>query len=64
MGYRQEPAYSRFKGVCRDCGADVVYSNSVKMHPDLVRCDSCEKAWIAERLTGQKIIDCPVAGQG
>ena len=61
---KEEPVYQRFDGKCRDCGADVVYHNSVKRHPENVRCDSCEKAWIAEKLTGQKPIACPVTGQG
>jgi len=64
MGIQEEPVYQQFDGKCRDCGSDISYSNSVRRHPDNVRCDSCEKAWITERLTGQKTINCPVMGQG
>ena len=60
----EEPVYQQFEGVCRHCGKEISYYNSVIRHPDNVRCDSCEKAWIMERLTGQKTIDCPVMGQG
>ncbi len=64
MRIREEPAYRQFEGTCRDCGCHVTYHNSVRKHRDNVRCESCEKAWIAGRLTGQKTIACPVTGQG
>ena len=64
MSYQEEPDYRRFEGTCRDCGVEVVYYNGVKRHSDHIRCASCEKAWITERLTGQETINCPVAGQG
>ncbi len=60
----EEPAYQRFEGKCRDCRDDVVYYNSVRRHPDHVRCDSCERAWILGRLTGQETFPYPVVGQG
>lgn len=41
MGNPEEPEYQRFEGICRECGAPVTYSNSVKLHPSKVTCEKC-----------------------
>ncbi len=44
MGYSEEPTYQQFEGVCRVCGKNHTYYNSVKRHPDQVVCPECEEA--------------------
>ena len=61
---KEEPEYRQFKGVCRKCGKEVIYYNSVKRHPDYIECDECEKADILETLTGQKVFGGVVKGSG
>lgn len=65
MGNPEEPQHQRFEGICRDCGCDVVYHSAGRNHPDHIRCDTCEKAWIAKKLTGLETIDgAAVKGSG
>ena len=64
MGNPEEPAYRELEGICKECGRSHTYSNSVKMHPDHDICDECEKAKIAETLTGQKTLGGAVKGWG
>jgi len=64
MGNQEEPEYRQFEGKCQECSVDVVYHNSIIMHPSNVRCDTCEKAWIAGKITGRETFAGEVKGQG
>ena len=43
MGSREEPEYRQIKGICRKCGNEFTYHNSIRMHPDWLICPECEK---------------------
>ena len=38
--------------MCRECGAKVTYSNSVRLHPSKVVCEKCRPRTVI-RLTGK-----------
>ena len=64
MGYPEEPEYREFKGICRKCGKEYTYHNSVRIHPGYQECWECEDAKIAETLTVQKAFGDAIQGWG
>ena len=46
----QEPEYRQFEGVCRTCGREFIYHNSVRRHPNHQECPGCEAKQIVETL--------------
>lgn len=43
MGYSEEPEYRQFEGICRKCGNEFTYHNSIRRHPSWQICPECEK---------------------
>ena len=64
MGNPQELTYQQFEGVCRKCGKEFTYHNSVRRHPNYLECPECEEVTIVETLTGQKSFSGAVKGWG
>jgi len=62
MSNPEEPEYRQFDGVCRRCGREFIYYNSIKRHPDYLECDECEAVKIVEAL--QKPLESAVKGWG
>ena len=54
MSNQEEPAYRQFEGVCRKCGNEYTYFNSVKRHRDFDICDDCEGEEVKEKLAPEE----------
>jgi len=56
MGNPQEPAYREFKGLCRTCGKEFTYHNSIRRHPSNQECVQCEAKKIVETLQSESAV--------
>ena len=62
MSNPEEPEYRQFDGVCRRCGKEFIYYNSVQRHPENLKCQGCEELGIIETL--KKPLESAVKGWG